>query len=268
MNSPRSLLNVLGCASFAMLATPSVDAASVLAQWNFNDVGSGTNAVDSVGGYVGLFESTGGRSADGAGVSGNAGDYAYAPGSNTGRLNSSSAGFLSALNTAAGSQQLSITYWQKLSSTPNSTAFWANSPGASGSNRGMSAHSPWSNGISYFDTSGCCEPETRINNTLGATLDVWEMMSFVYDNGNKAIYLGSTLIASGSGATPLFTNFDAFYIGNSANGTEGMAALLDNFTVWNGALTSEEIRNLVPEPTTGLLGLAAGMALGWRRRRC
>ena len=263
----KSSLPILGFCSLALLASPSAHAASVLAQWNFNDAGNGATAVDTVGGYVGTFESTAGRSADGGGVSGGAGDYAYVPGSATGRLNSSTAGFLSALNAAAGGQQVSITYWQNLSGTPNSTAFWANSPGATGGNRGMSAHSPWSNGISYFDTSGCCDPGNRINGTLGATGGTWEMMSFVYDNGTKSIYRGTTLVASGVGALPLNTNFDAFYMGNAANGTEGMSARLDNFTIWNGALTPAEIGALVPEPATGLLGLAAAFGLGLRRRR-
>ena len=253
----------LGLTAFA----PATQAASVLAQWNFNDVGNATTAVDSVAGYVGTFAQTGGRTADGGGVSGGAGDFGYTPGGGTGRLNSSTAGFLSALNAAAGGQAVSITYWQNLSGTPSSTAFWANSPGATGGNRGMSAHSPWSNGISYFDTSGCCDPVNRINGALGATVGTWEMMSFVYDNGTKSIYRGTTLIASGTGANPLNTNFDAFYLGNAANGTEGMSASLDNITIWNGALTPAEIGALVPEPATGVLGLLAGLGMFLRRRR-
>lgn len=252
----------------ASLAAPAAHGASIAAQWNFNDVGNGTTAVANVGGYSASFENTGGRSADGGGVGGAIGDYSYAPGGANGRLTSSSAGFLSDFNALAAGQQVSITYWQNLSGTPNSTAFWANSPGATGGNRGMSAHSPWSNGNSYFDTAGCCDPPNRINGAWGANaLDTWEMMTFVYDNGTRAIYRNTTLIASGVGGAPLNTNIDAFYIGNAANGAEGMAARIDNFTIWNGALSEQDIANLIPEPTAGLLGILGGLALVLRRRR-
>jgi len=182
-------------------------------------------------------------------------------------MTASDAGFLAALNGVSGGQALSITYWQNLSGTPSSTAFWANSPGATGTNRGMSAHTPWSDGNTYFDTSGCCGGDTRVSGALGATVGTWEMMTFVYDNGNKSVYRNNTLITSGVGANPLLANFDAFYVGNAANGTEGMSARIDNFTIWNGALSAQEISNLVPEPATGLLGLVAGLGLAVRRRR-
>jgi len=267
MKTSRFLLPCLGLSAFASLLSLPAEGASVVAQWNFNDVANGGTTVSGAGGYVGTFEATAGRSADGEGVGAVIGDYAYVPGGGTGRMSANDAGFLAALNGVAGGQALSITYWQNLSSTPNSTAFWANSPGATGTNRGMSAHSPWSDGNTYYDTSGCCGGETRVSGALGATVGDWEMMTFVYDNGNKSVYRDTTLITSGTGASPLFTNFDAFYIGNSANGTEGMSARIDNFTVWNGALSVEEIGALVPEPATGLLGLVSGLALSLRRRR-
>jgi hypothetical protein len=267
MKPSLPFLGTLGlCAASSLFVAPA-QAASVFAQWNFNDSANGATSVASIGGYTGTFENTAGRSADGSGVSGVIGDYAYSPGGNTGRLTSNSAGFLADLNTLTGGQKMSITFWQNLNGTPSSTAFWGNSPGATGTNRGMSAHTPWSDGNTYFDTSGCCGGETRVSGALGATVGTWEMMTFVYDSGSKAVYRNNTLITSGVGATPLLTNLDAFFIGNAANGTEGMDARIDNFTIWNGALTTEEIAALVPEPTTGLLGLAGTLALAFRRRR-
>jgi|GEM_PF-1347532 len=266
MKSSLPFLSFGLCAATFLLSQPA-QGASMLAQWNFNDAGNAAETIANVGGYTGTFENTAGRSADGEGVGAVIGDYAYVPGGNTGRLVSSSAGFLADLNAAAGGQKLSVTYWQNLSGTPSSTAYWANSPGATGGDRGMSAHTPWSDGNTYYDTSGCCDGVNRVSGPLGATVGDWEMMTFVYDNGNKSVYRNTTLITSGAGANPLFTNFDAFYIGNAANGTEGMSARIDNFTIWNDALTLEDITVLVPEPATGALGLLAGLAMVLRRRR-
>ena len=66
---------------------------------------------------------------------------------------------------------------------------------------------------------------------FGATVGTWELMTFVYDNGNKSVYRNTTLITSGTGAPPLLANFDAFYVGNAANCTEGMSASNDNFAI-------------------------------------
>lgn len=184
------------------------------------------------------------------------------------RLDASDAGFLSALNTAAAGQQISITFWQNIDSATNAIAFWAESPSATGGS-GMSARTSSLDGIGFFDTSGCCEsPGSRLSGALGASIGTWELMSFVYDNGTKSIYRGTTLIASSTGALPLKTDFTGFYIGNSNNYSGDMLGRVDDFTVWKGALTPAEIGALVvPEPATGLLGLVAALGLGLRRRR-
>jgi hypothetical protein len=243
----------------------------VIAQWYFDDPENAGTTTDTRLGVVGTFQGGAGRSASGEGISGFIGDYAYVPGSSTGSLVVNDTAFLAELNAATAGQALSVSYWQYLTGTPNSTAFWANSPGASGSNRGLSAHSPWSDGNTYFDTSGCCGGDTRISAALGATPGTWEMMTFVYDNGTKSVYRNTTLVASGAGAAPLLTNIDAFIIGNSINASEGMAARIDFFGVWSHALATWEIEAIyaqfIPEPSTPLLGLTGTLALALRRRR-
>ena len=261
-------LPILGICFLALFGTPSAHAATMVAKWEFNVPVVFTTA-DTVGGYIGRFQMSGAQTNAGGGVSGRPDDRAYTqrtyfagPPLTLSRLDASDAGFLSALNTAAAGQQLSITFWQNLDSGTNAIAFWAESPSATGLN-GMSARTSSLDGNTYFDTSGCCEsPGNRLSGAQGATIGKWELMSFVYDNGTKSIYRGTTLIASGGGALPLKTDFSSFFIG------DGMLGRLDDFTIWKGALTPAEIGALVvPEPATGLLGLVAALSLGLRRRR-
>jgi hypothetical protein len=254
-------LAIMGAASEAR-------GASIAAQWNFNDVANATSSISSVGGVPGAFNGVATRTPGGGGVSGVPADYALDIGGADGAMVISDAGALAALNAIAGGQALSISYWQLLDSTPNSTAFWSTS---TSTDRGLSAHSPWSDGNTYFDTGGCCGAAQRISGALGATVGTWEHMAFVYDNGTKTIYRGTTVIASAPGAAPLVTDLTTFIVGNDFNlSTLGMDAKLDNFTVWVGGLTPAEVAALsqrpVPEPSTLLLG---GLALGGlvRRRR-
>jgi MYXO-CTERM domain-containing protein len=242
--------------------------ASIAALWDFNDVANATSSVSSVGGVPGAFNGVATRTAGGGGVSGVAADYALDVGGTNGAMVVSDAGAIAALNAIAGGQALSISYWQFIDATVSSTAFWSTS---TSTERGLSAHSPWSDGNAYFDTGGCCGAAQRISGALGATVGTWEHMAFVYDNGTKTIYRGTTVIASAGGAAPLVTDLTNFIVGNDFNlATIGMDAKLDNFTVWVGALTPAEVAVLsqrpVPEPSSLLFG-ALGLAGILRRRR-
>ncbi len=234
--------------------------------------------MSNVGGYSGTFTGVAGRTGPGGGVSGTPGDYAFDPRAqaNTadGAMTSDTPAFLSALNAVTGSQAMSITYWEFLDSTPNSTAFWGTSPSAGGVGgaRGLNAHSPWSDGNVYFDTSGCCDSTNRVSGPLGAVLGDWQLMTFVYNNGTREVYRNTTLVASGSGGLALTGDFNAFIVGNDNTLTNlGMDAKLDNFTVWTGALTTQEIAALavrpVPEPSAWMLGILGAFALSRRNAR-
>lgn len=254
------------------------DGASITAQWKFDDPASGTSAVANVGGFVGTITGVADRTASGGGVSGTVGDYSLdlraLGNSANGAMTSSTPGFLSALNAVTGSQAISITYWQQLDATPSSTAFWGNSPTAVGvgGQRGLNAHTPWVDGNLYFDTAGCCDPPNRISGPLNPVIGEWQHISLIYNNGTREAYLNTTLIASGAGGLPLTADFDAFYVGNDNTITNlGMDARLDNFTIWNGALTPQEVAALsvrpVPEPAAGILAALGAMAAGLRRSR-
>ena len=277
----RFLIGALVLFSFACVSP--LNAANIFAQWNFDDPANVGSSSSNVGGFPGTFAGVAGRTAAGGGVSSTLGDYALdvrALGNTAnGAMLVNSNPFLTGLNATTGGQAISLSYWQFLDSTPNSTAFWGNSPSivvAPGTGRGLNAHSPWGDGNLYFDTAGCCDPSNRIFNFLGATLGQWQHISLVYNNGTREAYLNDTLIASGTGGVPLPTDFDGFFVGNDFRvSTLGMDAKLDNFTIWNGALTPQEIsalsvRPTVPEPALGI-GVAVGaviVSLRRARRSC
>jgi hypothetical protein len=262
-----------------LAGAPGAKGASIAAQWNFDDAATAGGSVSSVGGFTGTFTGVAGRTAGGSGVSGTAGDYSLDlrqfGNSSAGAMTSNTPAFLSALNAATSSQAVSISFWQFLDSTPNSTAFWANSPSAVGVGgpRGLNAHSPWGDGNLYFDTGGCCDGTDRIFGPLGATIGDWQHITLVYNNGTRQAYRDTTLIASGAGGVPLAGDINAFIIGNDDTlANLGMDARLDNFTIWNGALTPGEIATLsirptVPEPASWVFGMLGAFAVSCRRSR-
>ncbi|HWB04988.1 MAG TPA: LamG-like jellyroll fold domain-containing protein [Verrucomicrobiales bacterium] len=260
-------------AGLFVLATAAAHGATINTQWNFDDAGNATGSVANVGGYLGTFIGLT-RSASGQGVSDIAGDYSLMmPGVGAGTMmDATTPAFLSALNTLTGTQSMSITYWQNLNAISNSTAFWGQSVSASGG-RGLNAHSPWSDGNIYYDTAGCCTAGVhRLSGPLGAAIGQWELITFVYDNGNKSIYRGTTLINSGAGFLPLTTDHTSFYVGNESFTQQlNPNARFDNFTLWNGALTPAEIAVLavkpVPEPSVTVTLAGVLLAFCGRRRR-
>jgi hypothetical protein len=270
--SMRQILSVTAAAALLTLTAGSAQSATINTQWDFNDSGNLGTSVANVGGHTGTFIFGVDRSANAEGVSGTPGDYALAlSGAGAGAMmDATTPGFMAALNALTGTQSMSITYWQNLNAITDSTSFWGQSPSVI---RGLNAHSPWSDGNTYFDTSGCCIPGVhRLSGPLGPTIGDWELMTMIYDNGTKSIYRGTTLIASGSGFLPLVSDHTNFYVANeSATHTLNPNGRFDNFTLWNGALTPAEIAVLavrpVPEPSVALFASATALLGAARRRR-
>ena len=99
------------------------------------------------------------------------------------------------------------------------------------------------------------------------------------NDGQKVIYKdGVALTTQAAGAADL-VDFTDLWIGSATNGGNRMTGYIDDFSVWDGALTADEVgflanggsvSGLVPEPTTLLIwSLLAGLGigLGWRRRK-
>ncbi|MCH2612371.1 MAG: PA14 domain-containing protein [Pirellulales bacterium] len=173
----------------------------------------------------------------------------------------------SALNIAASIDEVTITFWQKLNSTPNTSSFWAFSPTASSGGRAMQAHAPWSNGNIYWDTAGCCNGGTQRINADATDNQVWEEWNhyaFVKSGSYKAIYVNGELFHDGDNTAPLPTDITYLNVGGDQNGNNSVRGAIDDFAIFAATLDEDQIfaiyegdRSLYPkEPTYPTLGSA------------
>lgn len=142
--------------------------------------------------------------------------------------------------------------------------------------RQLMAHVPWEDGVVYFDVAGGSGSGGRI--FKDATADQfegrWNHWMFIKDGsgptGTSSIYLNNTLFHSGT-TTPAFDDIESFYVGgNGVTPGEGYHGLMDEFAVWDHALTAAERTRVfngtvIPEPSSAIL--LAGAALGLLARR-
>ena len=173
----------------------------------------------------------------------------------------------SALNIAASINEVSISFWQKNYSTPNTSSFWAFSPTASSGGRAMQAHVPWSNGHVYWDTAGCCNGGTQrieANAVEWAPLDEWNHYVFIKSDDQKEIWINGELFHEGVNTGPLPTDITYLNVGGDQNGNNSLRGIIDDFAVFATTLDEDQImgiyegdRSLYPkQPTYPVLGSA------------
>ena len=147
-----------------------------------------------------------------------------------------------ALNIAAGIDEVSVSFWQKNSSTPSTSSFWAD-PG-----RALQAHVPWSNGSIYWDTAGCCNGGTqRINadaNDFGQDWTEWNHYVFIKSGSLKEIWINGELFLDGENTSPLPTNINKLWIGAGANGGNSLRGKMDDFAVFASTLDEDQILSI------------------------
>ena len=165
-------------------AGAAVTAGNLLAFYDFNGnandgSGNGANATLNAGAVI---------SADGAGYSGNAGDSSLDLGASE---NSARADATVDFSSSTSGNIMSVSFWQYdvgngAGANAATTAFGLLSS-TGGGNRGFQAHTPWSDGIVYFDHGGaCCGAGNRLPTAVGTSLlDSWTHFVFQVDNGNK-----------------------------------------------------------------------------------
>lgn len=157
------------------------------------------------------------------------------------------------MNVAGSLDQLTIVLWQKNLGTPNSSSFWFNSPSSGGGQRGAQAHIPWSNNQVYWDTVGCCaggsqrvngNPEGAIDGEFAWDDEEWHHWVFLKDGEDKRVYVDGEEFLNSTGGDPLPDDFTDGHIGGDGGGGNIPAAAIDDFVVYGGALSDEDIQAL------------------------
>ena len=223
--------------------------------------------VDSQNGHVGFLEGSAVFTLNGGGRTGKAGDYAIdLDGLGTaGDLHVGSASFL---NQGAMNNTLSFSMWMKMHHISAGSAVWADSPSSDGGERGF-AVSPWSDDNIYFDTAGCCDPTLeRIQapiSSLPSYVDdsfwqSWHHYAFVYNAGDKQIWIDGVQLVDGQNTAPLPTDFGDLYFGLDPSDIDYQQTLIDDVAVFASTLSSNNISALasgtLPTALTGVSLLA------------
>ena len=236
----------------AKLATsfPALDPAKLdlLAYWNFNDNSAPALAKDSQHQFVANFLGATAYSADAAGRTGVAGDRALNMGANGG---SNGAVVRSVRWFGLGipadenqPDQVAISFWQRVTATPDASSFWVTSPSSNNGQRGFQAHVPWSNGEVYFDTAGCCDANSqRVNGAGGIVPNVWQHWVFQKNGGTKEVWKNGALLLTSEGATRLTSDFVSLYMGAGVNSI-AIRGLIDDFAVFGEFLNAQQIASL------------------------
>jgi len=214
----------------------------LVAWWDFEKVESdGVTLKSVVGGFAGqindqavLTAAGGGRPGGGKGfdVSTNAKGY----------LLHEATGDQNPLNVAAADDNYTITLWQKNNSNINSSSFWAV---ADSSSRRSQAHIPWSNVTIYFCTGGCCGGDTRINADppAGHDYNTWHLYTFVKKGGTKEMWIDGNMFKTQDGYSKAPVDNTQIFIG-SASDKNSPDAVIDDFVIWQGALSADQIKKL------------------------
>ncbi len=238
-------------------------------EWSFTVQKYSGPSRDKVASYPAII--TGGTvySADAGGASGKPGDYAIDLRTKGGPLNVTDASFL---NAAMAQDELSVAFWSKKANTADSSAFWINSPSSNNGQRGFHAHVPWSNGQIYFDTSGCCNADQRINAPItdfpGATdntffTTAWHHFIFTKKGGAKTVYIDGILFMSGADQAPLPSDVTNMMIGSIGDGTGVHAALMDDFAVFSKQLVEADALALAKGTLPSGLPASKGLIAYW-----
>jgi hypothetical protein len=239
------LLTLIPATAFGQAAS----AAKLVAYWDFNDASVAKKAADKLHSFAGTLDTGANYSADKGGRTGQAGDRALDLSTTAARrfVRVSNAGWF---NKAAGGDQVTVSFWQKLVVVANSSAFWMNSPSSSGTLRGFQAHVPYGNRNLYFDTAGCCDGGTQRIFANIDTLDAnfnfmqWHHFAFVKKASTKQIWIDGALFLEGENTSPLPTDFSEILIGADGAGGGNTQGWIDDFAIFASALDQSQITSL------------------------
>lgn len=233
----------LGILAALACGAASTHAASLVAYWDFEKVeADGVSIKSKVGPYVAKIQGSGTLTSDGRVGGGKAWDGAKS-GNNDYLLIDD--GEPNPMTEASVDDQATVVLWQKNNANVDSSSFWAV---AAIQNRGWQFHIPWSNGRVYFDTEGCCGATQRIDESVTGVFPEhdwtgWHHYAFVKDGEKKIIYVDGNVLKEQDGFAPLETEWVRLTIGGADKGSPP-DGIIDDFAIFKGALTQDEIKKL------------------------
>lgn len=154
-------------------------------------------------------------------------------------------------NKIVDSQNATISFWLNRQGDPASNAWTF----LFGEPRQLGSHAPWSDGTVYFDVSGCCGANQRIQASMNGTDtdDQWHHLAYVKrknegdDKSATAIFLDGSLLVSSTGwadGDPVIDDvveITQATIGGDGGGGASHDGLIDEFAVWDEALPVDRI---------------------------
>ncbi|HRI13001.1 MAG TPA: CotH kinase family protein [Verrucomicrobiota bacterium] len=217
--------------------------------WDFNTVADADRVEDVSGRNHPGTVSGATFTADRGGFSGQTGDRALSFGGN-GRVQVPAAA-TGAFDSASRSNALSVSLWilgGEAQPAPTSVFWFSENSDGSGA-RSAQAHLPWSDSVIYWDTGNggdCCSPAGRISKAepdSSLWKGRWNHYVFLKRGPEKEIWQNGALFLRGEGSYPL-ANLRSLTIGAAVDGNFGYIGLLDDFAVWDRALTGDEVQAL------------------------
>jgi hypothetical protein len=244
-------LGLLVSAMPFLAAQPVIDSNGVLGIWEFDDPANPGRSADLMQETPMVFRGAAAFSVDGGGRSGLAGDRALNLGTAGGNYATiDDAGFIGLVN--AYNQQhdrITIVFWQKWStSIASSASVYCVSAGATGGNRGLQTHMPWTDNTIFYDHSGCCAtPAQRLSGAspAGHSWQQWHHVAIVKNGGTKQVWINGQLhLSQSSGASALLADWTRIQVGAMPDGTSSVRGLIDDFAMFSIALGQAEIAAL------------------------
>lgn len=225
--------------------------------WAFDDNSIPNLALDSSGnGHHGTLGGSATFTSSGGGRSGASGDRAMNFGACENgayvAVNDMAAGWFDA---ATSKNSVTFAFWIYGSADQpcvNSAFHLTSASGGLGNWYICNAHLPWNDSIVYWDTGGY-DPNQRVSISLPDSTKwkgQWNHYAFIKNGSSKQIWLNGAKILDQSNTDPLHTA-RSFYIGSGPGGIWSYGGLIDDFAVWDSALSTGQIQSLAAGSTPG-----------------
>jgi hypothetical protein len=228
--------------------------AGPLGWWDFSNNAAPSQAADASGhGLTGTVLNAS-YTADAGGHTGLAGDRAMNfAGNGVVNITGANSTAFDAITSANG---VAISAWiYGAAAQPAGTfLFFAGSNADGSGTRVLDAHVPWSDSVIYWDTAGCCDGGRQRISFGDPNPDHWRGRWNHYvlqkDGERKEIWQNGALLHSGIN-TDAMMNLRSLYIGaQNAAGSTGYQGMIDDFAIWDGALTPVQIAALANRTAT------------------